>query len=152
MRRGGVARRVAEPARMEPVFGPGELAGIYEREASLLWWARPALAEVREIVELQAELFGAERLGLRVALTDRPMCPGFHVDRVYCRLIVALAGEGTQWRREPVSAGPDAGEVHQLATGAIGLFKGTAWEGSVAVVHRSPPTAPRRLVLTVDLL
>jgi hypothetical protein len=109
-------------------------------------------AEVREIVELHAELFGAEQLGVRVALTDQPMCPGFHVDRVHCRLIAALAGAGTQWRREPVSSGPDAGEVHQLPTGAIGLFKGTAWEGSRAAVHRSPPGSLRRLVMTVDLL
>jgi Protein of unknown function (DUF1826) len=110
------------------------------------------LREVKELVELHAALFETTSVGLRVALTQAPMCPAFHVDRVLCRAIVTLAGAGTQWVKGSLASAAEGAEHHQLGAGEVGWFKGTEWPGAAAVVHRSPPGLARRLVLTLDLL
>ncbi|MFL1466676.1 DUF1826 domain-containing protein [Marinobacter sp. HN1S83] len=72
----------------------------------------------------------------------------------------------TGWLREaqvtrPDSSGPlpdqsvDTSDIERLATGAIGLLKGEAWEGNEGrgLVHRSPaPGDHPRLVLALDWL
>jgi hypothetical protein len=117
-------------------------------------------AQVREVVALFADVFDAQALGLRLRLTDTPMCPFFHVDKVLCRLITTWAGPTTQWLAEAdvdraalTKAQPDA-SVRALEVGELGFFKGTLWPAgqAKACVHRSPASTQRRLVMTLDLL
>jgi hypothetical protein len=123
------------------------------------------LEVARPVVELFADLFEAHRVGVRLCLADRPMCPRFHVDDVVCRLVVTLAGPGSEFlddrdaHRAALGVHQSAVErpgatIHRLEPLDVGLFKGEAWPGMAgrAVVHRSPPGATRRLVMTVDLL
>ncbi len=110
------------------------------------------MARARTLVELQASLFEVEQVGVRVALTQSPLCPSFHLNRLHCRILTTLAGEGTQWTLGPLYNVSETSVVQQLPPGAVGWFKGTAWEGVRPLVHRSPPGTARRLVLTVDLL
>lgn len=117
-------------------------------------------AQVREVVALFADVFDAQALGLRLRLTDTPMCPFFHVDKVLCRLITTWAGPTTQWLAEAevdraalTKAQPDEA-VRALEVGELGFFKGTLWPPGQVLpcVHRSPPSSQRRLVMTLDLL
>jgi hypothetical protein len=123
------------------------------------------LAVARPLVRLFADLFEAERLGVRLTLANKPMCPRFHVDDVVCRLVVTLEGAASEFlgdvdvRRKLLGAKESAVErdgapVHQLAPLEVGLFKGEAWPDNRGhgIVHRSPAGAERRLVMTVDLL
>lgn len=124
------------------------------------------LRQARQLVELFADLFEADRLGARLSLTDSAMCPRFHVDRVVCRLVVALSGPGSEFladddvRRASLGANHETpverpgAQIHRLEPLEVGLFKGEAWPGfkGRGIVHRSPPTAERRLVMTLDLL
>lgn len=105
--------------------------------------------ELKRLVEVHSALFEVEQVGVRVALTDAPLCPGFHVDRVPCRLVWVLAGAGTEWVEGGLPVSPDR-EVQQLPTGAAAWFKGSTWPGGSTLVHRS--AHGRRLVATVDLL
>jgi Protein of unknown function (DUF1826) len=116
-------------------------------------------AQVREVVALFA-VFDAQALGLRLRLTDTPMCPFFHVDKVLCRLITTWAGPTTQWLAEAdvdraalTKAQPEEA-LRALEVGELGFFKGTLWPRgpAKACVHRSPASTQRRLVMTLDLL
>lgn len=135
----------------EPFSWAGEVGEDGFASLERLVGSGAVLREVKELVELHATLFEAP-IGLRVALTESPMCPAFHVDRVHCRAIVTLAGAGTQWLSGNLSAVRDDVTPEALAEGEVGWFKGTAWPGAAPVVHRSPPGRGRRLVLTMDLL
>lgn len=119
----------------------------------------------RPLVRLFGDLFEAERLGVRLTLSSGPMCPRFHVDDVVCRLVLTLAGSGSEFlseadvRRKSLGARPsnverEGATIHQLAPLEVGLFKGEAWPGTRGrgIVHRSPAGSGRRLVMTVDLL
>jgi hypothetical protein len=123
------------------------------------------LCVARPIVEVFADLFEAERVGVRLTLADRPMCPRFHVDNVVCRLVATFVGRGSEFlddrdvRRKLLGAKESPVEregagVHQLERCEVGLFKGEAWPQNKGrgIVHRSPPGTDRRLVMTVDLL
>ena len=44
-----------------------------------------------------ADLTAAERLGVRLARLDEPMCPRFHVDHVGVRLLTTYCGVGAEW-------------------------------------------------------
>jgi hypothetical protein len=125
--------------------------------------------ELEGVVELFADLFGSERLGLRLGTLDAPMCPRFHVDRVGVRLLCTYVGAGTEYledaevRREGLGVAAPGGSVtegaarpsavvRQVAPFSVVLLKGEAWpdnEGRGAV-HRSPPGDGRRLLLSVD--
>ena len=124
-----------------------ELEGLEPFVAS-----QAVLERARLLVDLHSSLFEAEVVGLRVTLTDKPLCPSFHVNKLHCRLITTLAGAGTQWVTGPLSAAHDVTAVQQLPSGAVGWFKGLAWPGVQPVAHRSPPGEARRLVLSIDLL
>jgi hypothetical protein len=110
------------------------------------------LERVKELIDLHAALFEAELVGVRVALTQKPLCPSFHLNKQHCRLISTLAGPGTQWVTGPLYAAHDKSVVEQLPSGAAGWFKGLAWPGVQPIPHRSPPGDARRLVLSLDLL
>ncbi|MDB5099579.1 MAG: hypothetical protein JWM80_4000 [Cyanobacteria bacterium RYN_339] len=104
--------------------------------------------------------------GVRVSQARHPdqQCPRFHVDTLPFRVIVTLAGPGTQWvsdaevDREALVAeeacGVPADAVRALARGEIALLPGKTCPFRVGrgTFHRSPPPLPgqSRLVLTVD--
>ncbi len=110
------------------------------------------LERARLLVELHSALFEVDAVGVRVTLTQTPLCPSFHVSRQHCQLLTALAGDGTQWTRGALYDVNDASVVEQLPSGAVGWFKGQAWPGVKPMAHRSPPGTARRLVLSIDLL
>jgi hypothetical protein len=141
-----------------------------EARGHAAWWR-----DVARLAGAFCDLFGTERVGLRLRTLDRPMCPRFHVDHVPARLVCTYGGIGTQWLpeeavdRTKLGAGAkgrsdeesglilDEGAIRTLPAYAIGLLKGSRWEGNEdhGIVHRSPPAAPenpRRLLLTLDLL
>ena len=125
------------------------------------------LTDANEILAMYRCLFEPDAVGLRLHVLRGTMCPRFHTDRVPVRLLCTYQGIGTEWLHEtqvtrPQSDGPlpdqavEPSHVSRLTTGAIGLFKGEAWEGNegCGIVHRSP--APDddqpRLVMALDWL
>ena len=121
-------------------------------------------AEISTACVLLSELLECERVGVRMETLRAPMCPRFHVDQVPCRMLVTLAGPGTEWiasdhvdRDAFADLGSDApplqsdGEIRQLASGYWSLLKGGAWDGAFGgVVHRSPHAEGQRLLLSLD--
>ncbi|KTC56736.1 hypothetical protein AO262_23070 [Pseudomonas fluorescens ABAC62] len=122
------------------------------------------IADVSWLVSAFACLLGAKRIGVRLRLLDKAMCPRFHVDHVPVRLITTYAGIGSQWLREGVMdrrklSQPDAEpreRIEQIQCGEVALLKGTKWHGNEGhgLIHRSPAlkTGERRLILTLDWL
>lgn len=123
------------------------------------------VADVAWLVRAYACLLEARRVGVRLRVLDKAMCPRFHVDRVPLRLVTTYAGPGSQWLAEgdlprhrlgdPVCT-VDEAAVRCMAPGHVALLKGERWEGNehTAIVHRSPMLAAgeRRLLLTLDWL
>ncbi|AWM89411.1 DUF1826 domain-containing protein [Pseudomonas sp. 31-12] len=123
-------------------------------------------ADVSWLVSAFACLLGAKRIGLRVRVLDKAMCPRFHVDHVPVRLITTYSGIGSQWLKEGVMdrrhLGNPAAEptedslIEQITSGEVALLKGEKWHGNegFGLIHRSPQPAPgeRRLILTLDWL
>lgn len=134
--------------------------------------ARAFSEEIRLLADVYAELLGAERLGLRLAVTRGAMCPRFHVDRVGVRMVCTYQGPGTEWLDhadvDRARIGHAAGGVADTESGLIrsgariqqmrlfevGLLKGEAWEGNLGrgAVHRSPAGGARRVLLTLEAL
>lgn len=124
------------------------------------------IADIGWLVSAFACLLGARRIGLRLRVLDKAMCPRFHVDHVPVRLITTYAGIGSQWLREgamdrqqlgQANAEPqEAGQVQQLKSADVALLKGEKWHGNegFGLIHRSPQLASgeRRLMLTLDWL
>ena len=122
------------------------------------------IADVSWLVSAFACLLGAKRIGVRLRLLDKAMCPRFHVDHVPVRLITTYAGIGSQWLREDVmdrrtlsqaDAVPTE-RIEQIHCGEVALLKGTKWHGNEGhgLIHRSPALKAdeRRLILTLDWL
>jgi G3E family GTPase len=63
------------------------------------------IADVSWLVSAFTCLLGAKRVGLRLRVLDKAMCPRFHVDHVPVRLITTYAGVGSQWLKEGAIAG-----------------------------------------------
>lgn len=134
----------------------------------------PLCEDVAYLADIFCCLFERERLGLRLALLDKAMCPRFHVDNVACRLLTTYCGPATHWLPNPavdrsrLGAGnkglPDSlsglyrdeSDVRQLEVGDVALLKGEGWHGNEGrgLVHRSPAVqdGERRLVLTLDIV
>lgn len=124
------------------------------------------VADVVWLVEAFRELLDAQRVGLRLRVLDKAMCPRFHVDHVPVRLVSTYAGVASQWleegamdrRRlgEPAAEPGDSTRIHALRAGDVALLKGERWEGNEGggLIHRSPqpPAGGRRLMLTLDWL
>ena len=134
--------------------------------------------ELREniafLVDMFCSLFELKRVGLRLTVLDRAMCPKFHVDNVPCRLITTFQGVATEWLphqsvdREKLGLGSQGkadhesglyqnqDDIQQLNCGDVALLKGEMWLGNenAGLVHRSPqlPNNQRRLVLTLDFV
>ena len=123
---------------------------------------------IAELVEMFCCLFELKRVGLRLSVLDRAMCPKFHVDKVPCRLITTFQGACTEWLphaavdRKELGAGPinqeglfkNKTDIQRLHVGDVGLLKGENWQGNenAGLVHRSPAlsSGERRLILTLD--
>lgn len=113
-------------------------------------------------VEMLQELLGCASCGVRIKVLEGPMCPRFHVDQVACRLLITYAGPGTEWiansdcDAQALKAGDanpvrPGGEIQQAEAGAWLLLKGGKWsDGFKGVVHRSPSTSERRLLVSID--
>ena len=122
------------------------------------------IADVSWLVSAFACLLGAKRIGVRLRLLDKAMCPRFHVDHVPVRLITTYAGIGSQWLREGVMDRRTLGQadaepterIEQIHCGEVALLKGTKWHGNEGhgLIHRSPALKAdeRRLILTLDWL
>lgn len=124
------------------------------------------IADVSWLVSAFACLLGAQRIGLRLRVLDKAMCPRFHVDHVPVRLITTYAGGGSQWLKEgamdrrqlgkPDAEPQDDSLIQRIASGEVALLKGEKWHGNegFGLIHRSPQLAPgeRRLILTLDWL
>jgi hypothetical protein len=124
------------------------------------------LADIGWLVGAFACLVDAKRIGLRLRVLDKTMCPRFHVDHVPLRLITSYAGVGSQWLREGVMArsrlGDPAAEpveeaqIERAEAGHVLLAKGERWIGNEGggLIHRSPkpPADERRLLLSLDWL
>ena len=129
--------------------------------------------DIAHLIDIFSDLFGLNAVGLRLGLLDKAMCPRFHVDRVPCRLVCTYGGLGTEWvedsfvERSKLGRGAngladeesgailDLEAIEKMPSFAIGLLKGSAWEGNElnGAVHRSPSlnaTTPRRLFLSLD--
>lgn len=121
---------------------------------------RPFLSMGRAI---EKEVFTKKRLTIKTI--QGQMCPLFHVDRVYARLIVTLIGPGTEWLLEkdlirrnlgkggkkPISK--EDSYVQQVLEKQVAVLKGSRYQGSKGLVHRSPPSDPSwdsRLILRID--
>lgn len=124
------------------------------------------IADLKWLVSAFACLLGARRIGLRLRVLDKAMCPRFHVDHVPVRLITTYAGIGSEWLEEgamersqlgQANAEPkDTAQIQQLKYGEVALLKGEKWHGNEGggLIHRSPQLAPgeRRLIMTLDWL
>ena len=124
------------------------------------------VADVTWLVSAFACLIEARRVGLRLRVLDKAMCPRFHVDHVPLRLITTYAGAGSEWLSEdamprhrlgePAAEPTDMRDIGHLHAGEVALFKGEKWQGNegAGIIHRSPQVEPgeRRLILTLDWL
>jgi hypothetical protein len=154
--------RVLELASAE---SPVDLGGLLQGYGEVSGHAA-FVADVAWLVSAFACLLDAKRIGLRLRILDKAMCPRFHVDHVPLRLITSYAGVGSQWLREGVMArrrlGDPAAEpedqalIERAAAGHVLLAKGEKWIGNEGggLIHRSPQPAQgeRRLLLTLDWL
>jgi len=117
-----------------------------------------------ESSEVFVELMKCSQIGVRLATLRSPMCPRFHVDQIPCRMIITLAGMGTEWipnkgvnwsdfsdlssDKAPLN---DSATVQQIETGNWSILKGGAWtRGYQGLVHRSPHDYAERLLLSLD--
>jgi len=134
----------------------------------------PLGADIARLVDMFACLFELEKVGIRLMTLNNAMCPRFHVDRVYCRLLTTYGGPGTQWLRDTRLGRPwrdmlaaaeqgdkDAQEELGTCTESVdcqdvALLKGEAWPDNAGygLVHRSPQVEPgrKRLLLTLDIV
>ncbi|KOY01976.1 DUF1826 domain-containing protein [Pseudomonas nunensis] len=122
------------------------------------------ITDVSWLVSAFACLLGAKRVGLRLRVLDKAMCPRFHVDHVPVRLITTYAGIGSEWLKEGAMDRRQLGNpeveppssIQQISCGDVALLKGEKWHGNegFGLIHRSPQpaTGERRLILTLDWL
>lgn len=155
---------LAESLTVEPdIHGAVEMPTLAAAYQSIAGHAG-LVADVAWLVSAYAYLLEAKRIGVRLRVLDKPMCPRFHVDHVPLRLITTYAGAGSEWLREEAMsrhrlgepAAEPAASIEQLSSGQVALFKGEKWLGNegAGIIHRSPSAGPtsKRLILTLDWL
>lgn len=115
--------------------------------------------EIQTLAEMFAYLFELERIGFRMGVLERAMCPKFHTDKVPCRLVATLKGKGTEWLNQSQTLAWQQDKAQELTweslePGEIALLKGEGWFGNEGqgLVHRSPSVTPDdwRLFLSMD--
>ncbi|TQV71082.1 DUF1826 domain-containing protein [Aliikangiella marina] len=130
--------------------------------------------DIVELVDMYCCLFDLKRVGLRLTVLDKAMCPKFHVDRVPTRLICTYYGEATEWLANEFADRAKLGHgssgladhesglfdninrIQQLTSGDVALLKGELWPGNenAGLIHRSPTLSEgdKRLLLTMDFV
>lgn len=163
----------AKPALQTSAIVPAEHVGAQLLDALGTDSGVTALHEdMTELVNMYCCLFELKRVGLRISVLNRAMCPRFHVDYVPCRLVTTYHGYATEWLphhlvdRAKLGAGNQgkaddqsglyqcAQDIQNLKSGDVALLKGERWQGNenAGLVHRSPQLNPDqpRLLLTID--
>ncbi len=133
------------------------------------------LSEIGWLTRVYTDLLGCPSAALRIEVLERPMCPRFHVDRTGIRLVCTWRGPGTEWLHDGWAdrgrLGPGSGgladeesglllpgaEVGSIPTFAVGLLKGSLWQGNAGrgVIHRSPRITPSglpRVMFSLDAI
>jgi hypothetical protein len=150
---------------MDNPESPPDLSGLGDIYSDLPGKAA-FMQDIAWLVSAFACLFDAKRIGLRLRILDKAMCPRFHVDHVPVRLITSYAGAGSEWLPEGVmarrrlgdaTAEPDNAKlIARAKAGHVLLAKGERWSGNegCGLIHRSPqqPSGEHRLLLTLDWL
>jgi len=131
------------------------------------------IADLQHLVQLFVELLGCPRVGLRLRVLERAMCPRFHVDQTTVRMLCTYFGPGTEWlderaaNRQKLGTGAngladtnsglvlDPAEITRAPTFALVLLKGCAWPRNAhrGAIHRSPAAdaeAPWRALVSLD--
>lgn len=128
--------------------------------------------DIAQLVDMFGCLFDLTRVGVRITVLSKAMCPKFHVDNVPCRLVTTYVGDATEWLpnqgidRTKLGHGSmgladhESGlyahqhDIQQLSAGDIALLKGEQWEGNenAGLIHRSPvlKEGDARLLVTLD--
>ena len=124
--------------------------------------AAGAAQELGFLVEVFGELLGCPRIGLRLEVLDRAMCPRWHRDHNGIRLLCTWLGPGTQWLDDTASPVPDpallpadAPPSGRAAPFDLVLLKGGLWQGNAGrgAIHRSPdPAGAVRCLVALDAL
>ncbi len=120
------------------------------------------IADIQNLVTMYADLFDVDKIGLRLELVNKTVCPYFHVDKVVSRLVTTYHGPATEWLREDntnhealeqrryADIVRDEKQLRQAMVGDVMVFKGESWQNSRVepIVHRSPqcPSHQRRLL------
>lgn len=144
-------RRVVETVRPLPVLPLPQ--GVI---------AAGAAQELGFLVEVFGELLGCPRIGLRLELLDRPMCPRWHRDHNGIRLLCTWLGPGTEWLDDAGSPVTDPAQIPgetspsgRAAPFDLVLLKGGLWQGNAerGAIHRSPdPAGTARCLVALDAL
>ncbi|MFK0312302.1 DUF1826 domain-containing protein [Pseudomonas sp. NPDC090233] len=130
-------------------------------EAAELQGYESFVADVRWLVSAFTCLLGARRVGLRLRVLQGAMCPRFHVDNVPVRLLTSYVGPGSEWLEEDAIerrglhlAQAPVDNIKRLQPGDVAVLKGEKWLGNegAGLIHRSPPSQERRLLLSLDWL
>lgn len=149
------------------ILPPNEVASWLQQQWSDQLY--PHLAkDVEMLATIYADLFEADKVGLRLELVNKTLCPLFHVDKVPCRLVSTYIGRTTEWltedntnrmalrERDHHHIAIDENALNRVSVGDVLLFKGQSWRDveDDGVVHRSPEatTEQRRLILTLDMI
>jgi hypothetical protein len=118
-----------------------------------------------------ADLVEARDVGLRIACSDKAMCPRFHFDKVPVRFVSAYVGTGTEWLGRSLAAnvrprlrvssgdaelGVLEREIQRANALDWVLLKGDAYPAheGLGTIHRSPrvQSGSRRLLVSLDVL
>lgn len=153
---------------LETITNLDSLASVLELPFARFGADATLFEHVYNIVDMFGCLFDSDKIGIRIATLNAPMCPRFHSDKIGCRLVTTLCGPATQWLAASSGytsqdfAGPTPRvevqdtEINQLNVGDVALLKGSAWPGfeEFPLLHRSPPQdgASKRIVLTLDVI
>lgn len=162
------------PIKFESAVSPDSVIDVLKGKFPIRERSHELVEDIQQLVDMFCCLFDAERVGMRLTVLERAMCPKFHVDKIPCRLVTTYQGQGTEWLahrdadRTKLGMGskglPDdesgiyqqASQINQLTLGDVAVMKGEGWEGNenAGLIHRSPSVAAneRRLLLTLDLI
>ena len=139
---------------------PPQLPGLLQEAADLQGY-EGFVADVKWLVSAYTCLLGARRVGLRLRVLQGAMCPRFHVDNVPLRLLTTYVGPGSEWLEEGVLervglhlAAAPVDNIRSLKPGEVAVLKGEKWLGNegAGLIHRSPASEQRRLLLSLDWL
>lgn len=129
--------------------------------------------DIALLAEMLGELLDAPKIGFRLEVLGKAMCPRLHVDRVGIRLLCTYRGPGTEWVEDAsvdrrflgIASGGKPDEhsgllleghrIESIPPFAVALLKGSLWQGNEGrgVVHRSslpPPNGGPRILLAMD--